>query len=96
MKDPKDLDTNVSRAIGLLLKNSTGWVKSYRSVKIVRDLIDLWEHEVESMDEGPTREAHEQIVRLAKGQLKAWRYWLAQRKISLDQQKSVNTKNQAR
>ena len=73
------LDTAMSRAIGLLLRNSAGWVRSYRSVKVARDLISAWEQEADKLEEGVERETHDQLIRLAKGQVKAWRIWLASR-----------------
>lgn len=69
----------VSAFIAVILSRSTGWVYSYNSVRVAMDMVNYWGSKIEQMEDGPTRRCHEQLIRLAKGQIKAWRLWLAER-----------------
>jgi len=52
-----------------------------RLVMALRVFLEAWGQIVERLDDGPTKKCHLQLIRLAKGQVKAWRLWLVEIRI---------------
>ncbi len=62
-------------------------------IAAVMETIRQWETLVAEMEDGPTKECHEQLIRLAKGQVKAWRFWLVS--ITIEQEQKARSADAA-
>ncbi len=51
-------------------------VRNWRLSGAVERFLESWEKIMSDMNEGPTKTCHSTVVRLARGQVRAWRTWL--------------------